>query len=90
MSGGASPQERRNNMLVLTRKKDESIIIDGNIEVVVLALEDGKVRIGINAPKEIEIYRKEIYIEIENQNKEAVVSKQNLAQDKLKNLFRKK
>ncbi|MBN4062548.1 MAG: carbon storage regulator [Alkaliphilus sp.] len=77
-------------MLVLTRKKDESIIIDGNIEVVVLALEDGKVRIGINAPKEIEIYRKEIYIEIENQNKEAVVSKQNLAQDKLKNLFRKK
>ncbi|MGV8145779.1 MAG: carbon storage regulator CsrA [Alkaliphilus sp.] len=77
-------------MLVLTRKNDESIIIDGNIEIKVLGIEDGKVRIGINAPKEIEIYRKEIYIEIENQNKEAVVSKQNLEQDKLKELFKKK
>ncbi|MCD5415286.1 MAG: carbon storage regulator CsrA [Clostridiales bacterium] len=77
-------------MLVLTRKKDESIIIDGNIEIKVLGIEDGKVRLGINAPKEIEIYRKEIYSEIEKQNKEAVVSKQNLEQNKLKELFKKK
>ena len=77
-------------MLVLTRKKDESIIVDGNIEIKVLGIEDGKVRIGINAPKEIEIYRKEIYLEIENQNKEAVVSKHDFMQDKLKDLFREK
>ncbi len=58
-------------MLILTRKKDESIIIDGNIEIIVSDIEDGKVRLGIKAPKDIDIYRKEIYVTIQNENKEA-------------------
>lgn len=59
-------------MLILTRKKDESIIIDGNIEVKVIEIGDGKIRIGIEAPKEIEILRKELYEKIQEENLAAV------------------
>ncbi|MCF6465083.1 carbon storage regulator CsrA [Clostridium sp. Cult2] len=58
-------------MLILTRKKDESIIIDGNIEVKILGIEDGKVQIGIEAPKNIDIFRKELYKSIQEENIEA-------------------
>ena len=58
-------------MLILSRKKDESIIIDGNIEIKVLEIEDGKVRLGINAPKNIDIFRKELYKCIQEENIEA-------------------
>lgn len=75
-------------MLILTRKKNESIIIDGNIEVKIIELEDGKVRIGIEAPKEIEILRKEIYDRVQEENKAAVNIGFRL--DKMKNLLRKK
>jgi len=59
-------------MLVLTRKDDESIIIGKNIEIKIIKTENGKVKIGIEAPKDIEINRKEIFEQIENQNKEAI------------------
>lgn len=59
-------------MLILTRKKNESIIIDGKIEVKIMEIEDGKIRIGIEAPREIEILRKELYEEIERENLTAV------------------
>ncbi|MGL4362150.1 MAG: carbon storage regulator CsrA [Cellulosilyticaceae bacterium] len=59
-------------MLALTRKKDESIIIDGKIKIQVLDIIDGKVRIGIDAPKEMTIHREEIYIDIITNNKGAV------------------
>lgn len=62
-------------MLVLTRKENESIIINDNIEVVILGIEDGKVRLGINAPKDLEIHRKEVYQLLQNENKEASISK---------------
>jgi len=62
-------------MLVLTRKKDESIIINDNIEITIVESSGGQVRIGIDAPKEIEIHRKEVYQEIENSNKEAAKQK---------------
>lgn len=68
-------------MLVLSRKKDESIIIDGKIEVKIIESEDGRVRIGIEAPKEIEIHRKEVFDEIMAENKAATSTK-----DKLNNL----
>lgn len=55
-------------MLILTRKKNESIIINGNIEIKILGVEDGKVSIGIKAPKDVDIYRKEIYESIEEEN----------------------
>ena len=69
-------------MLVLSRKKNESIIIDGKIEIKIIETEDGRVRIGIEAPKEIQIHRKEVFDEIEKENKASVSSKMNL--DKLK------
>ena len=58
-------------MLVLTRKKAETIQIGDNIEVSIIAIEGEQVKIGISAPKSIEIYRKELYLAIQEQNNEA-------------------
>ncbi|MDO5291520.1 MAG: carbon storage regulator CsrA [bacterium] len=58
-------------MLALTRKVGESIIIGKDIEITVLEVKGEQVKIGINAPKEISIYRKEIYLQIQEANKEA-------------------
>ena len=55
-------------MLVLTRKPNQSIMIGDDIEVTVLSTTGGKVRIGIHAPREIPVFRKEIYLEIQQQN----------------------
>lgn len=71
-------------MLVLTRKKGESIQIDSNIEIQILAIEGDQVKIGIDAPKSIEIHRKEIYLEIQKENNEAAQTPLNLL-DILKN-----
>ncbi len=59
-------------MLALTRKKDEAIIINGNIEVKILEVIGDKVRLGISAPKEIEIYREEIYAQVLESNRSAI------------------
>ena len=58
-------------MLVLSRKKGESIVIDGNIEITVLGVEGDTVKIGINAPKSIDIFRKEVFDMIQQSNREA-------------------
>ena len=58
-------------MLVITRKKGESILIGDNIEISISKIEDGSVKLAINAPKEVTILRKELYEEIESQNKES-------------------
>ena len=58
-------------MLALARKVNESIIIDDNIEVTLLEIKGDQVKIGISAPKSVPIYRKEIYIQIQEANKEA-------------------
>lgn len=52
-------------MLVLTRKPNQSIMIGDNIEVSVLSVVGEKVRIGINAPQDIPVFRTEIYVELE-------------------------
>jgi len=62
-------------MLILTRKIDESIILNDNVEIVVIGIEDGKVKLGIKAPKEVNIYRKEIYESIQQENKQSVNTK---------------
>ena len=74
-------------MLILTRKKNESVIINGNIEVTIVALDDGKVKIGIDAPKSVEIHRKEVFEKIQNENKSAVIERKKL--DDLKNFMKK-
>ncbi len=59
-------------MLALSRKKNEALIINNNIEVTILEVKGDQVKIGISAPKEVPIYRKEVYIQIQNANKDAV------------------
>lgn len=58
-------------MLVLTRKKGESIVIQDNIEVTVLSVEGETVKIGISAPKHVDIFRQEIYLSIKESNLES-------------------
>ncbi|AXI10015.1 carbon storage regulator [Oceanobacillus zhaokaii] len=58
-------------MLVLTRKRNEAIQIGEDIEIKILAIEGDQIKIGIEAPKSIDIHRKEIYVDIQNQNNEA-------------------
>jgi carbon storage regulator len=59
-------------MLVLSRKKGESIVIDDQIEVTVIAVEGDVIKLGIEAPKKISIHRKEIYLAIQEENKAAL------------------
>jgi carbon storage regulator len=55
-------------MLVLTRKSNQSIMIGDDIEVSVLSIMGEKVRIGIQAPRDIPVFRKEVYLEIQQEN----------------------
>jgi carbon storage regulator len=73
-------------MLVLTRKRDQSIIINENIEITILEVQGDQVRVGINAPKDISIHRKEIFLQISEENKKA--SSINTGID-LNNIFKK-
>ncbi|RXJ02282.1 carbon storage regulator [Anaerobacillus alkaliphilus] len=61
-------------MLVLSRKKDQSIMIGDNIEITVLAVEGDQIKLGINAPRSVEIQRKEIYLAIQEENSKASVA----------------
>ena len=54
-------------MLVLSRKKDESIIINDNIRVTIVEIRGDKIRLGIDAPKDVSVYRREVYEAIQNQ-----------------------
>ena len=51
---------------------EQSIIIDENIEITIIGIADGKVKLGINAPKNVEVVRKEIKDAVKNENKEAM------------------
>ncbi len=59
-------------MLALSRKVNESIMIGHDIEITVLEIKGEQVKLGINAPKSVPLYRKEIYAQIQEANKEAV------------------
>lgn len=67
-------------MLVLSRKQSETIQIGEDIEIEVIAIEGDQVKLGIRAPKSVDIYRKEIYVDITNQNNEAAKLDKNLLQ----------
>ncbi len=58
-------------MLALSRKKDEAIVINNNIEVTVLEVKGDHVKLGISAPKSVPIYRKEVYLQIQESNRES-------------------
>ncbi len=72
-------------MLALSRKVNESIVINNNVEIVVLEVKGDQVKIGIKAPKSVPVYRKEIYDQIEQSNKEATNT--NISAQSLKDLF---
>ncbi|MBC8590323.1 carbon storage regulator CsrA [Wansuia hejianensis] len=59
-------------MLILNRKIGESIVLEGDIEIKVLEIQDGKVKIGIEAPKEVTILRKEIYDDVIEENRKSL------------------
>jgi len=62
-------------MLVLTRRINESIVINGDIVVTVLEVgRNGQVRLGIEAPRHYQIYRRELWLEIEQENRNALAS----------------
>ncbi|MCA0757555.1 carbon storage regulator CsrA [Paenibacillus sp. N4] len=74
-------------MLVLSRKTNESIMIGGNIEIIVLGVEGDNVKLGIRAPREVEIHRKEIYSIIQEENRAAAAKR--ISIDEVSKLFKK-
>ncbi|MUG47146.1 carbon storage regulator CsrA [Paenibacillus woosongensis] len=65
-------------MLILSRNKGQKIIINNNIVISVVEVSGDQVRIGIEAPADVSIYREEIYDAIQEQNKEAVLQSDNV------------
>lgn len=59
-------------MLVLSRNKTQSIMIGDDIEISIVAIEGDQVKLGIKAPKQVDIHRKEVYLSIQEANQEAV------------------
>ena len=55
-------------MLALTRKKGESLVVNNNIEITVLVIRGDQIKIGISAPKNVPVYRKEVYLQIQKEN----------------------
>ncbi len=72
-------------MLALSRKKNEAIVINNNIEITVLEIKGEQVKLGISAPKEVPVYRKEVYLQIQEANQNAM----NTGADALAKLFQK-
>lgn len=58
--------------MALTRKKGESIMINNDIEISILEIRGDQIKIGISAPKDVPVYRKEVYNQIKEETKEAV------------------
>ena len=57
-----------NKILALTRKKGESLVVNNNIEITVLEIRGDQIKIGISAPKNVPVYRKEVYLQIQKEN----------------------
>ncbi len=72
-------------MLALTRKINETIVIGNDIELTILEIKGDQVKVGIKAPKSVPIYRKEIYLQIKEANKEAAQT--SATDDMIKKLF---
>ena len=55
-------------MLALSRKKDEAIVINNNVEIKIIEIKGDQVKLGITAPKSVPVYRKEVYLQIQEAN----------------------
>lgn len=75
---------KRHIMLIITRKEGEAVMLGENIELVVVSIEKGQVRIGFKAPADIRIHRKELYEKIRVANTESATNKQSLHLPKIK------
>lgn len=64
-------------MLILTRKVDEKVRIGNDITLTIIELRGGMVRIGIEAPKNVRVYREEVFNAIKNENAQALAASQN-------------
>ncbi len=58
-------------MLALTRKKGESLVINNDIEITILEIRGDQIKLGVSAPKEVPIYRKEVYTQIKQENRKS-------------------
>ena len=58
-------------MLALTRKKGESLVINNDIEITILEIRGDQIKLGVSAPKEVPIYRKEVYTQIPQENRKS-------------------
>jgi carbon storage regulator len=65
-------------LLILSRKKGQSIIINNHIEIMISSIDGDQVKVGINAPSEVTILRKEVYDAVQESNKEAMKTNVNL------------
>jgi carbon storage regulator len=74
-------------MLALSRKKNEALVINNNIEIAILDVKGDQVKIGISAPKEVPVYRKEVYLQIQEANKASMSSTEDVMES-LNNLFK--
>lgn len=77
-------------MLVLTRKPGQSLLIGNNIEVKIIDIQGDQVRIGINAPKDVSILRKELMDEVRQANREAVVDSVSISLEELSRVLKEK
>ncbi len=59
-------------MLALTRKKGESLVINNNIEITILEIRGDQIKLGISAPKEVPVYRKEVFVQIQKENESSL------------------
>jgi carbon storage regulator len=74
-------------MLALSRKKGEAIIFNNDIEVTILDIKGEQIKVGITAPSDVSIYRKEVYLQIQESNKEAAQNTHSV--EELENLLKK-
>ena len=73
-------------MLALARKVNESIMIGNDIEITVLEIKGDQIKLGVKAPKSVPIYRKELYVQIQEENKQAGIA---VDVEALRGLFQK-
>lgn len=73
-------------MLALSRKRGEALVINNDIEITVLDIKGEQVKLGISAPEQVPVYRKEVYLQIQEANKEA--ANNTATREQLENLFK--